>query len=119
MAKHNDLGNLGEDKATSFLAKNGYTILERQWRYKHKEIDIIAQKQNTVIFVEVKTRSSNYWGEPSEFVTQNKINFMIEAAAAFVEERNFDGEIQFDVISIKAINNIFEIEHIENAFEAE
>jgi putative endonuclease len=73
MAKHNELGALGEALAVEFLQKNKYKIVERNWRFKKAEIDIIAQKNNVLAIVEVKTRSSNYFGNPQDFVNQKKI----------------------------------------------
>ena len=69
MAKHNDLGKMGEDLAVQYLTDKGYEILERNWRNKHKEIDIIAKDGETLVIVEVKTRQSDDHGEPDLAVT--------------------------------------------------
>ncbi len=116
MAKHNELGKAGEEMAANLLISKGYEILERQWRYKHKEIDIIAKKGNTISIVEVKTRSSEKFGTASDFITENKMDFLAEAAEEYVESINFDGNLQFDVVVIFAIDGNFKVEHIENAF---
>ena len=73
MAEHNDLGKFGEELAVEFLEKNGYTILETNWFFNKAEIDIIAQKENILAVVEVKTRSSLDFGLPQEFVKPKKI----------------------------------------------
>ena len=73
MAKHNELGELGEDLAVEELEKNGYEIVERNWRYKKAEIDIIARKNEVLAIVEVKTRSSDYFGDPQDFVNTKKL----------------------------------------------
>ena len=116
MAKHNELGNLGENIAANHLISKGYVILERQWHYKHKEIDIIAKKENTISIVEVKTRSSEKYGDASDFITEKKMEFLAEAAEAYSESIGFTGELKFDVVVIFVENNNYKIEHIENAF---
>ena len=116
MAAHNELGNLGENIAAKQLASKGYEILERQWHYKHKEIDIIARKGNVLVVVEVKTRSSEQFGDTSDFITGNKVEFLISASDAYARQIGFDGEIRFDVVSIFVIGNEYKVKHIENAF---
>ena len=73
MASHIDFGKLGEQLAEDFLISKGYTILCRNWRHSHYEIDIVALKENIPHFVEVKTRSSNHFGQPEESVNKKKI----------------------------------------------
>jgi putative endonuclease len=116
MADHNILGEKGENIAWEFLQKQSFEILEKSWRYKHKEIDIIAKLQNILIFVEVKTRSSNYWGEPHEFVSIKKQKFLIEASNSYIDKMNFNGEVRFDIVSIIFSDEAYKIEHIVNAF---
>lgn len=116
MAEHNLIGQKGEELALIFLKKAGYEILETGWRFKHKEIDIIAKDNEHLIFVEVKTRTENYWGNPEEFVTKGKQKFLIRAAEAYIEERNYNGESRFDIIAVILKNNSEEIEHIIEAF---
>ncbi len=116
MAAHNELGNLGENIAAKRLASEGYQILERQWRFMHKEIDIIAQKGNILAIVEVKTRSSEQYGSASDFITPNKIKFLTTAADAYARQSGLDCEIRFDEIAIFVIGNEYKLEHIENVF---
>ena len=116
MAAHNELGILGENIAAKQLASKGYEILERQWHYKHKEIDIIARKDNILAIVEVKTRSSEQFGDTSDFITDDKIRFLASASEIYAKAIGFNGEIRFDVISIYVIGNEYKVEHIENAF---
>ena len=73
MATHNELGILGEQLALEYLVEKGYKVLEKNWRYLKAEIDIIAQKDNTLIIVEVKTRTSTFFGNPEDFVTKTKV----------------------------------------------
>ncbi|MBO7481520.1 MAG: YraN family protein [Bacteroidales bacterium] len=115
MAAHNELGNLGEDIAAKRLVSEGYEILERQWRYKHKEIDIIARKDGILAIVEVKTRSSEQFGGVSDFITQNKIDFLVDAADAYARISNSNCEIRFDAIVIFVLGDEYKVEHIENA----
>jgi len=116
MAKHNELGALGEALAVEFLQKNKYKIVERNWRFKKAEIDIIAQKNNVLAIVEVKTRSSNYFGNPQDFVNQKKIKLLVEAVNEYVNAKNLDVEVRFDIVAITKSQNNFDIEHLEAAF---
>ncbi|MDR2009348.1 MAG: YraN family protein [Bacteroidales bacterium] len=116
MAEHNKLGKKGEDLASDFLKHKNYSVIERSWHYKHKEIDIIAFDNDVLVFVEVKSRTDNYWGNPEEFVTKRKQKFLIEAAEQYINEQKFSGESRFDIIAITFGKNDHKIEHIENAF---
>ena len=112
------LGNTGENLAATFLENHGYKILEKNFRIRAAEIDIIAQKDNTIIFVEVKTRSNIRKGTPAEAVNLHKQKKIIEAASVFLQdEKYFDSACRFDVIEILKTGNAFKVNHIENAFE--
>ncbi len=106
-------GIYGEQIAVKFLKNKGYKVLETNWRFQHKEIDIIAQKNNEIVFVEVKSRKNTAFGEPEEAVTEQKQKHLIDAAEAYIIEKNIDLEARFDVI---AIVNSCEIRHIPYAF---
>lgn len=116
MAKHNELGSLGEELAVEFLQKNKYKIVERNWRYKKAEIDIIAQKNNVLAIVEVKTRSSDYFGNPQDFVNQKKIKLLVEAVDEYVFSKALNVDVRFDIVAITKNQNKFDIEHLEDAF---
>lgn len=116
MAKHNELGSLGEEMAVEYLQKNNYTIIERNWRFKKAEIDVIALKNNILAVVEVKTRSSDYFGNPQDFVNQKKIQLLVEAVNEYVNAKNLDVEVRFDIIAITKTQNSFNLEHLEDAF---
>ncbi|MBP7184505.1 MAG: YraN family protein, partial [Saprospiraceae bacterium] len=117
MANHNDKGILGEELACNFLVKKGYSILERNWRYKKAEIDIIAMKDDVLIFIEVKTRKNANFGNPEEFVSEKKQKFMLEAAPIYMEKINHEWEIRFDIIGIVLRESVtLDIVHIEDAF---
>src|SRR5690606_38292386 len=100
MAEHNDLGTEGETIAANHLVKQGYKILERNWRFGKEEIDIIAQKEDTLVVVEVKARFSNFFGEPEEFVSRAKQKHLIKASQAYIEKHNLDLEVRFDIIGV-------------------
>lgn len=116
MAMHNDLGNEGEQDAVNFLIENDHTILERNFRFGHAEIDIISQKGNILHITEVKTRSSSAYGEPESFVNQQKIELLVKATDFYIKKKDLDVEIQFDIISIVKNNAEFSLNYIEDAF---
>ena len=116
MADHNELGKKGEKLAIDFLQTNGYKILEKNWRFKKAEIDIIALKNDTLAIVEVKTRSTNFFGNPQDFVNQKKIQLLVEAVNQYVCTKNLDVDVRFDIIAIIKTQNSFEIEHLKDAF---
>ena len=116
MATHNDLGEKGEDIAVEFLQKKGYKILDRNWRFKKAEVDIIAQKNEVLIIVEVKTRTSNYFGNPQDFINQKKVQLLVEAANEYVISKDLDVEVRFDIVAILKNKQEFDLEHLEDAF---
>lgn len=119
MADHNDLGKTAEDLAVTYLQKNGYTILVRNFRFQKAEIDIIAEKDNLIVIIEVKARSTDAFMLPQEAVTKTKIKLLVSAANHFMEEFNKDQEVRFDIISVLPDpEKNLTIEHITDAFEA-
>jgi len=116
MAIHNELGKKGEKIAVKFLLKKKYLIKEQNWKYKKKEIDIIALKNDILIVVEVKTRSTDEFEKPQDAVTKKKQRFIIQATNAYIEKYDLYNEVQFDIISIIVRDSGNEIEHIEDAF---
>ncbi len=118
MADHNDFGSFGEELAVAHLVKKGFKILATNWVFKHKEIDIIAKKPPFIVFVEVKTRRTNYFGEPYTFVDRKKQNFIIKAANEYIVQNDLKEEARFDIISILYNDRGKDIKHIEDAFYA-
>ena len=116
MAKHNETGKRGEEIATKFLSEKGFIIICNNWHFGKGEIDIIAKKENTMVFVEVKTRESNVFGEPETFVTRKKQRQIIKTANSYILSKDIDMESRFDVVSVILGKNKFEIHHIEDAF---
>jgi len=119
MAKHNELGKRGELIARKFLETEGFEIIETNWRHEKDEIDIIAKDDDEIVIVEVKTRSTNYFGDPSEAVGKAKEEFIIRAAEAYIEIHDLNMDMRFDIISIITNSNVEIIEHIKDAFYPE
>jgi len=116
MAEHNDLGKTGEELALAFLRSKDYSIRETNWRFGKDEIDIIAQEKDNLVIVEVKTRSSSYFGEPEIFVNKRKQQFLVRAANSYITRKNVDLETRFDIVSIIISNGKHRVHHIEDAF---
>ena len=116
MAEHNDLGKLGEELAVEYLQKNGYTILDANWTFQKAEVDIIAQKEQILAIIEVKTRSSLEFGLPQDFVKPKKIQLLVKAVNGYVTENDLDFEVRFDIIAINKKGQEFVIEYLTDAF---
>ena len=116
MAQHNELGKKGEQIAVDFLIDKGYDIVERNYRFDKAEVDIIAEKENTLAIVEVKTRSTADFGNPQDFVKPKQIQRLVKAVDEYVTENGLDVEVRFDIIAIVKEGKHFNVEHLENAF---
>jgi len=116
MADHNELGKLGEELAVEFLRKEGYAILETNWTFQKAEIDIIAQKENILAIIEVKTRSSLDFGLPQDFVKPKKIQLLVKAVNEYVISKDLDIDVRFDIIAVHKEGKSFVIEHLVDAF---
>jgi putative endonuclease len=113
------LGQKGEELAADYLDSNGYSILKRNFRTKIGEIDIIATKNKTLIFCEVKTRQGNKYGFPVEAVTPRKqatIRRVAELYLSSLKAYTEYNEVRFDVVAIMVVNCKFTINHLKNAF---
>ena len=108
-------GSKGEKLACEFLENKGYKILEKNWRSGRYEIDIIAEEKNVLVFVEVKTRTNDYYGYPEESVNQTKQEHILHAAEDYLIRNDINKEIRFDIVSIMIKGNIQKIYHIEDA----
>ncbi len=113
---HNELGKWGEQYAAEYLAHKGYEILERNWFFDRAEIDIIAQKGKILIVCEVKTRNSDFFGDPQDFVTPAKIKLLVKAANEYIISKDLDLEARFDVIAVLKNKSQEKLEHFEDAF---
>ncbi len=116
MAEHNLLGIKGEEIAVSYLKKNAYSIRATNWRYGKKEIDIVAEKDDILVIIEVKTRRSTLFGEPEQFVSKAKRKNLINAANAYINRNDIDLEVRFDIISIISNEKTTQLNHIDDAF---
>ena len=117
MAQHIKTGAAGERIAAHYLEQKGYIILTRNYRYKKAEVDIIARKENRLVFVEVKTRRAQNFGYPEESVTAKKESLFLQAAEEYIFQINWLDDIRFDIISITiSADNAPQIHHIEDAF---
>ena len=117
MSKHSKIGVKGEQTAADFLLNKGYAILHRNWRSGSKEVDIIAFKDDLLVIVEIKTRSSTRFAFPEEAVNKKKQQFLKLAAEAFMDANRQYLNCRFDIISIIMKNDaIREIVHFEEAF---
>lgn len=119
MAHHNDFGKIAENLAADYLQKKGYKILVRNFRFQKAEIDIITEKDNEIIIIEVKARSTDVFMLPHEAVTKTKIKSIVSAANHYLEEFNKNNEVRFDIISVLPDENKnLIIDHITDAFQA-
>lgn len=112
------LGRLGEDLACGHLEGEGFEIVERNWRTRDGEIDIVARKGKLIAFVEVKARRSDRFGEPEEAVTPSKVRRIRRVAAQYLRQAPSSGEARFDIIGIMfgPGDTVTELRHTEAAF---
>lgn len=112
MSLHHDFGAMGEEKAVEYLTRQGYVILERNWRLKHKEIDVICTDGLLVIVVEVKSRrvEEEY---PDELLDFRKRRNLLRAGAAYLKSKGISKELRFDLIMVTGVE--YDIMHIPNA----
>jgi uncharacterized protein (TIGR00252 family) len=109
------MGTWGEDMASAYLREKGYVILERNWHSKHRDIDIIAQKDDVVVFVEVKTRHSQDFSSPAEAVNFKKQKNLLLSINSYLKYKNIEQSWRFDVIAIVGtVGQEYVIEHIED-----
>ena len=116
MAFHNLLGEEGEKIAVRYLKSKGYIIYETNWRFGKLEVDIIAEDGRELIFIEVKSRSSEIYGRPEEAIDGVKELAILNAAEIYVRDFNLEIEVRFDVISVIINKNKSKIRHIIDAF---
>lgn len=109
-------GISGERMAVDYLSAKGYRILAQNFRYLKGEVDILAQKDNCLAAIEVKTRSTSDFGLPEEFLKPAQIQRIIKTVDYFVTSKNLEVEVRFDIISIVITPQNSKLEHIKNAF---
>ena len=118
MAFHNQLGEEGEKIAIQYLKSKKYIIHHTNWRMSHLEVDIIAEHEDELVFVEVKTRSSDEYGAPEEAVDNQKERDLIRLASVYLENLQLEVASRFDIISIILNEKESNITHFEDAFDA-
>lgn len=117
MATHNDLGQWGEQTAAEYLERNGLRIVERNWRDRHRDIDIVAIDADTLVFVEVKTRRDTVFASPETAVDRKKIRSICTAANKYVKLKGIDLPVRFDIVTVVGTpGESYKIDHIEDAF---
>lgn len=117
MAEHNLLGTAGETAARDYLTRKGYTIRHCNWRLHHLELDLVAETEDRLIIVEVKTRSSARWAHPLDAITNAKIKHLVNAAQGYINLFNIQKEVQFDLLALTpGPGGEFIVEHIPDAF---
>ena len=116
MAQHNELGKRGEEEAVRYLISKDYKIVCRNWRFYGYEIDIVAENEEFIVFVEVKTRTSVQWGNPVGFVNKLRMRRMLDAADHYLIEMDIDKPARFDIIGLVWNGRGFDLEHIDDAF---
>ena len=116
MASHNELGKQGEQAAVEFLRKLGHDILVQNYRFGRAAVDIVSKIPGIIVFTEVKSRSSEKFAYPEEFVGKQKIKLMKQAAEEYLYRNNLETEIRFDIISVTPARGELKMHHIEDAF---
>ena len=113
-----ELGKWGEEYAVTHLQKNGFKLIERNYKFQKGELDIIAENKGELVVIEVKTRETAEIGEPWRAVTKSKQKQIIKVADNYVQSKQIDLDVRFDIVSI--VHNSFrtELEHIEGAFDS-
>jgi putative endonuclease len=116
LATRKKIGDKGEDNAINFLFANGYEVLARNYRFGRGEIDIIAQKDSVLVFIEVKTRKNIIYGYPETFLSEQQQDRIHRAAEEYVLQKEWRGEVRFDIIAILWDGNEPTLDHFEDAF---
>ena len=116
MVSQKEIGEKAEGLAQQYLQRLGYKIKEAKWHYGHLELDIVALDGDLLVIVEVKARTGIRYEHPSEAVTNSKIRRIVEAAEGYIQEKDWQGETRFDVITVIFFKEGHELEHFKDAF---
>ncbi|BDQ37564.1 UPF0102 protein [Pseudodesulfovibrio nedwellii] len=111
-------GNLGESAAARYLETKGFRVLERNWRYRQWELDLICRDRDTIVFVEVKTRKANSMASPADGLTRKKQARLVKAASHYLTQNDlWDDPCRFDLAAVVDTGSSMDVEHCENAFD--
>jgi putative endonuclease len=116
MKKGHLLGKTAENYAALFFQRKGYCILAQNYRFRKAEIDLIVQKNDTIVCVEVKARSYDYYGHPSIFIHKRKQKLLCMAMDHFAQNTPYEAEFRFDILCVYKSHNKWQVEHLKNAF---
>ncbi|MBL7473961.1 YraN family protein [Robertkochia sediminum] len=116
MSVHHEFGKWAETQAVLYLEAQGYEVLERNYRYDRAEVDIIAKYADRIIIAEVKARSTDYFGDPHDFISRKKVRLLVKAANHYIRSNGLDQEVRFDAIAIVKQGSGFRVVHLEDAF---
>jgi putative endonuclease len=112
-----DLGRYGEQLAQAYLEEHGLRVVETNYRFHHREIDIIAEEGDILVFCEVKTRRDAAFGAPEAALTPLKVRHIRRVAEAYLAKRAIrERQCRFDVIGILMVNGVARVNHMRNAF---
>ncbi|MDA9851637.1 YraN family protein [Flavobacteriaceae bacterium] len=118
MAQHNLFGQEAEQRALHYLKQQGYTLLKQNYRFGKAEVDLLMQKDDNLICVEVKARSTDFFGTPEQFVSSKKKKLLVGAVDHFISSFEMNLEVRFDIIAFTIKQNQWKLKHIKNAFYA-
>jgi putative endonuclease len=111
-------GDLGEDAAARFLESRGFKVLERNWRFRQWELDLVCRDKDTVVFVEVKTRRAGSMSTPADALDRRKRERLVKAASQYLTRHDlWDAPCQFDLAGVVDTGTSMDVEHFENAFD--
>lgn len=116
MNKSYAFGQEAEQRAVTYFKSLDFQILAQNFRFNRAEVDLIVKKQDLLVAVEVKARSTNYFGGPEQFVSQKKIDLLVMAMDHYIQSRDLDVELRFDIIGFTYQKAQLKLNHIENAF---
>lgn len=118
LTENQKTGKLGEQIAAEYLASKGYRILESNWRFGKAEIDIIAMKAKVLVFIEVKTRTSENYGKPEDFVSEHQQQLITQAASIYMNQIDHQWEVRFDIIGLLVTSEakLIRLDHLEDAY---
>lgn len=111
-------GDKGEEAAARFLRERGFTVLERNWRFRQWELDIVCRDGDTLVFVEVKTRKIGGMGIPADALDHGKRTRLVKAASHYLSRNDaWDEPCRFDFVAVVDCGTTMNVEHVENAFD--